>query len=75
MFQDSVRVNCVCPLFLNSKRMREVLERNAAVAYQLRRYGYADKDEVANAFMMCIDDQTKNGEVVSAQTPPRLIQI
>ena len=67
--EDGVRVNCICPFFVDTDMLRKGIAENSEVGYQLSLFGYADIDDVAKAFVMCIEDNSLNGEVIAVHAP------
>lgn len=73
--EDGVRVNCLCPLFLDTEMTRKVIEEIPEVEYQLHAVGYSDMDDVARAFMFCVDDERMNGETIAMHGPSSIYQL
>ena len=67
--EDGVRVNCICPFFVDTEILRKCIAEKPTFAYQ---FGH-NIDDVSKAFIMCIEDKHLNGEVIAASTPPLLV--
>ena len=75
ILEDGVRVNCLCPLFLETEMTRKATMENPEVEYQINRVGYSDIDDVTDAFMMCIEDESLNGDVLAMHIPRHIYQL
>lgn len=73
--QDGVRVNCLSPLFLDTDMTSNAYSDNPEVEYQIECVGFSDMEDVATGFLLCIEDDTLNGDTLAMHVPGHIYKL
>jgi len=62
---ENIRVNCLCPSFALTPMIEKALEARPSLRQTMDEFGIVPIDDVARGFMELVNDESKDGEVLT----------
>jgi len=70
-----VRVNCICPFFVDTALVRNALEKNPKGLAMIDKIGWVDIEDVSKAFIGCVEDTEMNAKVTVVAPPDKIFEM
>ena len=72
---DGVRVNCICPFYCDTRMVRSAARKMPGAFSIIEKIGWVGIDDIAKAFMTCVENDEMNAKVVVIEPPDKIFEM